>query len=271
VKKNIIGNHLILMVGCIVTLCANSISETSTLLSGNSTTVVKTDLTVAAAADLVFAFKEIGELFEKSTGNNVTMIFSSSGTAREQIKNGAPYDVYASANIKFVDDLIVQDKVIADSKELYAIGRVGVATKIGCRLIVNDISDLIKPEFKKIAIADPGHAPYGLAAREALESLGIWEKIKDKLVFANDIQHSLTLIKSGNVEAGFISLSVFNKDETNFLLIDNNLHNPLRQAIAVVKGTKNEKTARDFIKFVNSEQGRPIMKKYGFVLPGETK
>lgn len=249
----------------------NQTSMTQSEKSQNITQSNKTELTVAAAADLVIAFKEIGDLYEKNTGNKVKLIFSSSGTAREQIENGAPYDVYASANIKFVDDLIDKDRIIADTKELYAIGRVGVATKIGSTLQVKEVNDLLKPEFKKIAIANPEHAPYGLAAKQALESLGIWEKLKDKMVYGKDIQDTLTLINSGNVEAGFISLSVVKKDEVNFLLIDDKLHQPLKQAIAVVKGTKFEKEARNFIKFVNGEQGREIMKKYGFVLPGEIK
>ncbi|RNC29424.1 MAG: Molybdate-binding periplasmic protein [Candidatus Dichloromethanomonas elyunquensis] len=224
---------------------------------------------VAAAADLALAFKEIGDLYEQTTGNEVEITFSSSGTAREQIANGAPYDVYASANIKYVDDLIAQDKIIADSKELYAIGRVGAATLVNSPLQVKQASDLLKPEFKKIAIANPDHAPYGVAAKEALESMGLWDQLKDKMVYGKDIQDVLTMVKTGNVEAGLISLSVVNKDEVNFLLFDDKLHNPLKQAIAVVKTTKHEQTARDFIKFVNGEQGRQIMKKYGFVLPGE--
>ncbi|WP_242965072.1 molybdate ABC transporter substrate-binding protein [Petroclostridium xylanilyticum] len=250
-------------------------NQTSTMQpeksTNNTTQDNKTELTIAAAADLVIAFKEIGDLYEKNTGDKLKLIFSSSGTAREQIENGAPYDVYASANIKFVDDLIEKDKIIADTKELYAIGRVGVATKVGSPLQVKEVSDLLKTDFKKIAMANPEHAPYGLAAKQALESLGLWEKLKDKMVYGKDIQDTLTLIKSGNVEAGFISLSVVNKDEVNFLLIDDKMHQPLKQAMAVVKGTKLEKEARNFIKFVNGEQGREIMKKYGFVLPGEIK
>ncbi|QCX33639.1 molybdate ABC transporter substrate-binding protein [Caloramator sp. E03] len=238
-------------------------------IKASSSNKADKEITVTAAADLVFAFREIGELYEKSTGNKVKFIFSSSGTAREQIENGAPYDVYASANIKYVDDLIGKDKIIPDTKKIYAIGRIGVATNVKSSLKVNDVRDLLKTEYKKIAIANPEHAPYGLASKEALESLGLWEKLKDKIIYCKDIQDVLTMIKSGNVEAGFISLSVYRKDEVNFLLIDDKLHKPLKQAIAVVKGTKNEKIARDFIKFVNGKQGRDIMKKYGFVLPGE--
>lgn len=227
------------------------------------------EITVAAAADLIYAFGEIAYLYEQESGNAVNLIFSSSGTAREQIENGAPYDVYASANIKFVDDLIEKDKIIADSKELYAIGRVGAAVPINSSLNIQKFEDLLDPSVKKIAIANPDHAPYGLAAKQVLESLDLWEQLENRMVYGKDIQDTLALINSGNVEAGFISLSVVKSDEVNFLLADADLHQPLRQAIAVVTGTEHESAARAFIKTVNSPQGREIMKKYGFVLPEE--
>lgn len=269
-NRKLIASILMLMV-LIATLTGCNSTASTPEETADNTAAPKTGvkITVAAAADLALAFKEIGDLYEKTTGNEAEITFSSSGTAREQIANGAPYDVYASANVKYVDDLIAQDKIIADSKELYAIGRVGAATLKSSSLQVKEASDLLKTEFKKIAIANPDHAPYGVAAKEALESMGLWDQLKDKLVYAKDIQDTLTMIKTGNVEAGFISLSVVNKDEVNFLLFDDKLHNPLKQAIAVVKTTQHEQEARDFIKFVNGEQGREIMKKYGFVLPGE--
>lgn len=269
-NRKLIAQALVFLV-FMASLTGCSASGTTPKDAADKNTTAKTGvkITVAAAADLALAFKEIGALYEKKTGNEAQITFSSSGTAREQIANGAPYDVYASANIKFVDDLIAQDKIIADSKELYAIGRIGAATLVKSPLQVKETGDLLKPEFKKIAIANPDHAPYGLAAKEALVSMGLWDKLKDKLVYAKDIQDALTMIKTGNVEAGFISLSVVNRDEVNFLLFDDKLHNPLNQAIAVVKTTQHEQAARDFIKFVNGEQGREIMKKYGFVLPGE--
>lgn len=265
----VLGIALTLLLGVSVLTSGCGLQKATAAEAEPTQTPVAEELTVAAAADLVFAFREIGDLYEKESGNKLNLIFSSSGTAREQIENGAPYDVYASANIKFVDDLIEKDKIIADSKELYGIGRVGVATPVGSSLQVNAIEDLLNPAIKKIAIANPEHAPYGLAAKEVLESLGLWEKLKDRLVYGKDIQDTLALIKTGNVEAGFISLSVVKKDEMNFLLADDSLHKPLKQAIAVVKGTDHEKAAREFIKTVNSNPGREIMKKYGFVLPGE--
>lgn len=229
------------------------------------------ELTVAAAADLTLAFKEIGENFEKSTGCKVTITFGSTGTTAQQIENGAPYDVFASADEKVIEDLITKNKIISDSKQLYAIGRVGLATSVNSSVQVKELNDLLKPEVKKIAIANPDHAPYGLAAKQALESAGIWDQVKDKMVYGKNIQDTLTLITTGNADAGFIALSIYNKDEVNFELVDDKLHKPLRQAMGIINGTKNEELAKLFINYVNGEEGQPIMKKYGFVLPDETK
>jgi len=225
------------------------------------------DITIAAAADLVLAFDEIGKLFERTYGIRTKIIYSSSGTAREQIANGAPFDVYASANIKFVDDLIKAGKIIPDTQELYGIGRVGAATSVKSKLRISSLNDLLKSDYKKIAIADPSHAPYGLAAKQTLEKFGLWDKLKDKMIYAKDIQHSLSLLNTGNVEAAFISLSVVNTKKVNFYLAEDKLHAPLKQSIAVVKGTKKEVEARKFIRFVNGTEGRKIMIKYGFILP----
>lgn len=229
------------------------------------------ELTVAAASDLTLAFKEMGENFEKSTGCKVTITYGSTGTTAQQIENGAPYDVFASADEKVIEDLITKDKIISDSKQLYAIGRVGLATSVKSSVQVKELSDLLKPEVKKIAIANPDHAPYGLAAKQALESAGIWDQVKDKMVYGKNIQDTLTLITTGNADAGFIALSIYNKDEVNFELVDDKLHKPLRQAMGIIKGSKNEELSRKFISYVNGEEGKPIMKKYGFVLPNETK
>jgi len=230
----------------------------------------KKTLTVAAAADLAVAFKELGQSFEKSTGNKVVYSFGSTGLLSQQVENGAPFDVLAAANIKFVDDLIAKGKVVSDTKQLYARGRVGLLTTLKEKsFTVKQLSDLAAPEIKRIAIANPEHAPYGLAAKQALQKAAMWDKIKDKLVFGNNIQDTLNLVLTGNAEAGIIALSLSMREDIRFTLIDGDLHAPLDQAIAVVKGTPQEALARQFIQYVNSPEGRIVMKKYGFVLPGE--
>lgn len=226
-------------------------------------------LRVAAAADLNVAFKEIGEVFEKKTGTKVDFIFGSTGTLAQQIENGAPFDVFAAANIKFVDDLKAKKLIIPDTQQLYAQGRVGIATPIHSSLEVKTLQDFLNPKVKKIAIANPEHAPYGTAAKEALEKAGLWEKVKGKMVYGKNIAETLTLINTGNADTGVIALSIYDKNKVKFHLINDQSHNPLNQSMAVVRKTKMELEARKFVRFVNSAEGRAIMKKYGFILPGE--
>src|SRR5665647_1591875 len=193
----------------------------------NSAANKKEVLTVSAAADLTKAFADIESAFEKQNNCDVKITYGSTGTSLEQIINGAPYDIFAAASISAIEELKKKDMIIPDTQELYGIGRIGVATKLGSTVEVKNLQDLLKPEVKKIAIANPEHAPYGLAAKQALESAGLWEQVKDKMVYGQNIQETLTLITTGNVEAGIIALSIYDKNEVNFALIDNNLHKPL--------------------------------------------
>ncbi|MBI2910430.1 MAG: molybdate ABC transporter substrate-binding protein [Chloroflexi bacterium] len=230
-----------------------------------------TALTVAAAADLQPAFAEIGEAFQRDTLYKVVFTFSSSGTLAKQIEHGAPVDVFASANIRFVDELRSRGMILPDSLELYAVGRIVLATNKRSGVRAGALSDLAQPRFKRIAIANPEHAPYGAAARQALEATGLWEQVRPRLVFGEDVAQVTQYIRTGNVEAAIIALSLAGAPEIDYIRIDDALHEPLRQAVAAVSGTRSEKAAREFIAFVNGPKGRPVMKKYGFLLPGETE
>lgn len=228
-------------------------------------------LRVAAAADLTLAFQEIGKDFEKLKGAKVDFVFGSTGTLARQIENGAPYDVFAAANIKFVDDLKKQGLIIPETQQLYALGRIGLATKAASSLDVKELKDLLRPEIKKIAIANPEHAPYGTAAKQALEKAGLWDKVKDKMVYGKNIQDTLTLIITGNADTGIIALSIARTDEVYFNPINAGMHKPLNQSMAVITKTGQEPLARQFVEYVNSPEGRKVMKKYGFTLPGEVR
>ncbi|RSD29102.1 molybdate ABC transporter substrate-binding protein [Mesobacillus subterraneus] len=225
------------------------------------------EIKIAAASDLAVAFKDIGPLFEKETGAKVTFSFGSSGQLADQIENGAPFDIFAAANISFVDQLKEKDLIIPESQTTYAFGRIGISTLAKRPLLVETLDDLQKPEVKKIAIANPEHAPYGLAAKQALEAAGIWDQIEGKLVYGRNISDTLTFIETGNAEAGIIALSLHREDDLNFHLIDDNMHEPLEQSIAVIKRTKQEKLAKDFIDFIKGPTGKPIMESYGFTIP----
>ncbi len=226
-------------------------------------------ITVAAASDLTFALKEIAAGFEKETGTKVVISFGSTGMLAEQIRQGAPFDIFFAADVKYMDGLKKDGLVIPDTVELYAQGRIVLAINKSSGIQAADLADLRKPEIRHIAIANPAHAPYGRAAMEALKARGLWEGIKDKLVYGENIRQTLQYIQTNNAQAGIVALSVADVPEITYKAIDFSLHNPINQATGVIKSTKEAGTARDFIRFVNGKNGRLIMKKYGFMLPGE--
>ena len=229
----------------------------------------KTEVMVAAAANLSEIFKEIARIYEKETNVKVNLVFSSSGNLSKQIENGAPFDVFAAANEKFVDDLVKKGYILPDSRKLYAVGRTVLAVKKGTKFKINNLNDLTDPKIKKISIAQPEIAPYGQAAKEALYASGLWDKISDKMVYSSDIQNSLTLIMSGNAEAGFISLSIAYPSKVDFIVIDQKLHKPLKQAVGAIKTAKNINEAYEFIKFLKSKKCRKLFEKYCFYVPEE--
>lgn len=232
-------------------------------------TVPDEALLVAAAADLQFAFTDIGEKFKEQTGQEVLFTFGSTGNLTTQIENGAPFDILAAANVSFVDQLTEKGLTIPDTQQLYAQGRIVLAVNRESGIRVTKLEDLLDPAITSIAIANPEHAPYGKAAQEALQSAGIWEELQPKLVLSEHVRQSLQFVQTGDAPVGIVALSVADVPEVTYTLLDGNLHNPLNQALAVIKSTPHEAAARAFIDFVNGPQGRPVMKQYGFLLPGE--
>ncbi len=229
-------------------------------------------LRVAAAADLALAFKDIGTAFETETGTRVDFSFGSTGLLAKQIAEGAPFDVFAAANISFVDDVVREGACIGDTKALYAKGRIVLWSKDPWAL-PKDISELSDPKYVKVAIANPEHAPYGKAAQEAMTRAGVWTSVKPRAVYGENVQQTLMFARSGNADVAIVALSLAVTSPGNYVPIDASLHEPLDQALVACKGgSKGAKAneARSFIAFVGSEPGRVIMRRYGFLLPGET-
>lgn len=230
-----------------------------------------TEITVAAAADLTPAFQEIGVLFTERTGIQVVFNFGSTGQLAQQIERGAPFDVFYAANESFVEDLAAKGMVDVSSMAIYAQGRITIWTRADQPLQPQQLTDLLDPAYRRIAIANPEHAPYGQAAREALERAGIWEQIKDRLVFGENVAQSLTLADTGNVEAAIVALSLSVQSNGHWVLIPAELHPdyPLIQMAAIVTSSKQREAARRFMNFVSSPEGNEIMSKYHFILPNE--
>ncbi len=258
--------YAMLLVGLSTACGMQSTAEVLPTTSSESTA-----LTIAAAADLTPAFLEIGQLFEEQTGIKVDFNMGSTGQLAQQIERGAPFDLFYAANQSFIEDLDAQGLVIADTMEVYAQGRITLWTRADSPLRPQQIEDLVQPEYARIAIANPEHAPYGQAAKEALEKAGIWETVKPRLVFGENIAQTLTIADTGNVDVAIVALSLSVQGTGNWELIPAELHpeNPLMQMAAAITGTPREAEARAFIDFANGPTGHEIMKKYGFILPGE--
>jgi molybdate transport system substrate-binding protein len=226
-------------------------------------------LVVYAAADLDMAFREIKPLFEKATGARVTLVIGSTGNLARQIEHGAPADVFFAANESFVDDLRAAGALIPQTRTLYAQGRIVLAVPKKSVIAVRELADLLKPDVRRVAIANPAHAPYGRAAQEALERAGVWERVRPKLVYGENIRHALQFVETGAVEAGIVALSIADAPGIAYAPIDRTLYAPLNQVAAVVKRSPHPDLGAAFIQFVNGAEGRPILKRYGFRLAGE--
>ncbi|MDF2672216.1 MAG: modA [Clostridiales bacterium] len=260
-KKNII----ITIIGLLaLTLVACSSPKTTEQTPESSAPAEKKEITIAAASSLTKAFTEVGAAFEKAENCRVTFSFGATGSLSEQLINGAPFDVFAAADESIVAKLDKAGQLISDTIQPYAVGSLGIASLKKSNIEIKSIEDLLKPEIKKIAIANTETAPYGITAKQTLENSKLWDKIEPKLVYGKNISDTLALVTTGNVEAGFISLSLNDTETLNFTLIDSKMHEPIRQAIAVTKRTKEEEMGRKFIEFVKSKEGQEIMSKYGF-------
>jgi molybdate transport system substrate-binding protein len=228
------------------------------------------EITVAAASDLAFAFPELAAAFERDTGTHVTFTFGSTGQLAKQIAEGAPYDVFAAANVSYVDEVVRADACDASTQAPYARGRIALWTKRGLVAAPTSLADLTDPRFAKIAIANPAHAPYGKAAREALERAGVWAALEPRIVYGANVQQALQFAASDNAEVAIVALSLALATDGGIAdPIDPGAHAPIDQALVVCKRGKDRARALAFTRYLASPAGRAIMRRHGFLLPGE--
>jgi molybdate transport system substrate-binding protein len=233
---------------------------------------------VAAASDLSVAFKEVGDAFEKKTGNKVTFSFGATGLLSKQISEGAPYDLFAAANASFVDDAVKAGACYGDTKALYARGHVVLWVANGDPPA--SVAALTDAKWAKVAIANPDHAPYGMAAKQAMTHDGVWDAVKSKVVYGENVQQTLQFAQSGNADVAVVALSLAMASGGKYTEVDTSEHDPIDQTLVVCKGSAAQAAgapnasadapARAFAAFVGSQDGRAIMKKYGFLLPNES-
>ena len=230
------------------------------------------ELTIAAASDLHFAFKELVVEYEKTTGDHVKLTLGSSGNFFSQIQNGAPFDLYFSADIGYPRKLEEAGLTVPGSLYRYAIGRIVLWTHQNSHRDVSKGLDVLRePGVRKIAIANPKHAPYGRAAVAAMEHFKVYEEVKDKLVLGENISQAAQFIDSGACEIGIVALSLAlaptMKVSGSYWEIPSDAYPFLEQGAVIVKQSKHQEAAKQFLEFMKGSQGQEIMKRYGFTLP----
>lgn len=230
-------------------------------------------ITIAAAADLKFAMDEIVTSFKKSSpSDDVQVIYGSSGNFHTQIQQGAPYDIFFSADIAFPREL-AKNGFAASEVTPYAVGRI-VLWSASMDATKMTLASLTDSKIAKIAIANPKHAPYGKRAEEALKASGLWDKIESKLVYGENIAQTAQYVQTQSAQVGIIALALAVNPELSskggFALIPDNLHEPLEQGFVITKRAASNSLAKRFTTYMNSKSARAVMTKYGFVLPGET-
>lgn len=229
---------------------------------------------VFAAADLQYALREIADLYRgKYPKDKVELIFGSSGKGYAQIRAGAPYHLFFSADMKYVELLYKEGYLITEPKP-YAIGRIVLWTRKDSGLDPSKFPQvLFDRRVKKIAIANWNHAPYGKAAKEVLESYGVFDKVKERLVIGENIAQTASYVTSGAADIGFIALSLAKSPELErigtYWLIPENRHERILQGYAITKKGQKLREIRRFYEFINSPEARSVFIKYGFLLPGE--
>lgn len=229
-------------------------------------------VTIAAAADLKFAMDEIVAAFKKANAAaEVDVIYGSSGKFNTQIQQGAPYDLFFSADIGFPREL-AKAGLAASQVKSYAFGRIVLwSTSLDASKMT--LASLTERRIARIAIANPRHAPYGKRAEEALRAAGLWQKVEPKLVYGENIAHTAQFVQTGNAQVGIIALSLAVNPELaskgGYWLIPDNLHEPLEQGFIITKRAEGNALARRFADYMSTKAARAVMTKYGFVLPGE--
>ncbi len=225
------------------------------------------ELTVAAASALRPVFEVIAERYQEKTGVEVVLVYSSSGNLARQISHGAPFDLFASSNTEYIDELITEGHLQAKTREVFARGRLVIACNSNSGVKVQNLEDLLREEVDRISVANPSYAPYGVAAREAMEKAGVWDSVREKVVYADTVIQALQYVQSGNTPVGIVAEPISNVPEISSVPLDEGLYSSVEHTLAVVKETPNPEIAKDLAGFICSSEGIEIIEGYGFYEP----
>ena len=227
------------------------------------------EITVAAASDLQSAMQDVAALFQKETGKSVKLIYGSSGNFFQQIQNGAPFDMFFSANVDYPKKLEAAQRTEPGTYYRYPKGKIVLWVPNDSRIdISSGLQSLIAPAVKKIAIANPQHAPYGQAAVAAMQKESVYDRVKDKFVLGENISQTASFVVSGSADVGIVALSLAlspnMKDKGRYAEIPPGEYPPIEQACVILNSSKNKESARQFLSFVKTAVVADILRTYGF-------
>lgn len=233
------------------------------------------EITVAAAADLQFAMQDIAARFHKETGTSVKLIYGSSGNFFQQIQNGAPFDMFFSANLDYPKKLEAAGLIEPGSYYQYARGKIVIWVPKDSKLdLGSGLQALLGPSIKKIAVANPQHAPYGQAAVAAMQKGNVYDKVKDKLVLAENISQTASFVVSGSADVGLLALSLAvspnMKDKGRYAEVPAAEYPPIEQACVILRSSKNKEAAQQFLSFIKTAAIDELLKTYGFDVPNRS-
>lgn len=227
------------------------------------------EITVAAAADLQFAMQDVAARFQKETGKTIKVTYGSSGNFFQQIQNGAPFDMFFSANLDYPKKLEAAGLIDPGSFYPYANGKIVIWVKNGSKIdLKSGMQVLLDSSIKKIAVANPQHAPYGQAAVAAMQKANIYEKVKDKFVLGENISQTASFVVSGAADVGLVALSLAlspnMKDKGRYVEVPSGGYPPIEQACVILKSSRNKQAAGQFLSYFKSDAVADILKGYGF-------
>lgn len=226
------------------------------------------ELTISAAASLTDALNEMKQVYENEhKGITLTFNFGASGKLAQQIEQGAPVDIFLSADQQRMDELESKSLIVADTRGNFTGNKLVLIGASNREYSITSYSDINPSSFSYIAIGDPESVPVGTYTKEVLTKIGKWDEMEPKLVLAKDVRQVLTYVESKNADIGFVYLSdALTSDKVKILAeADSSLHKPIIYPAAIVADSEHKPEAKTFIEFLQSDIGQNILKKYGFV------
>jgi len=235
------------------------------------------ELVVAAAADLSAALQEIGDRYQKQSGVQLKLSFGASGALTQQIQNGAPFDLFFSADMDYPRQLIAAGAADQASLYQYAVGKLVLWVPADSPLDPDHkgMDVLLDPSVKKIAVANPQHAPYGRAAVAALKHSGVYDRVADRLVLGENVAQAAQFVESGNAQAGFVALAhavaPAMRGKGKYWEVPADFYPPLAQAAVVLSHSQHKKEAGEFLEYIKTKEAADLLRKYGFTLPQQER